>query len=158
MLHKHRIVPGYMGGTYDPSNVVMLTTEQHAEAHRVLFEQYGNWQDEFAWKGLSGMIHRDKLIRNIQSLVNKGKPKSKETREKMRRAKLGKKQSLNHIVKRMTTMQNIYNSQEYKDKISKGNKGKKAQQVIIDGITYSSITEAMKLLHKRFSTIKKLMT
>lgn len=53
MLHKHHIIPKHMGGTNDPSNLVELTVEQHAEAHRLLYEQYGNWQDYVAWQGLA---------------------------------------------------------------------------------------------------------
>jgi len=53
MLHKHHIIPRYMGGTDDPSNLVELTIEQHAEAHRKLYEHYGNWQDYVAWQGLA---------------------------------------------------------------------------------------------------------
>ena len=30
-----------MGGSDDPSNIVLLTVEEHAEAHRLLFEKYG---------------------------------------------------------------------------------------------------------------------
>lgn len=67
IYHKHHIVPRHMGGTDDPSNLIELTIEEHAEAHRKLFEQYGHWEDEFAWKGLSGMIDRAELIRKIQS-------------------------------------------------------------------------------------------
>ena len=39
-LYKHRIIPGHMGGTYDPSNVVLLTVKQHAAAHKLLFKQH----------------------------------------------------------------------------------------------------------------------
>jgi len=53
MLHKHHIIPRYLGGTDDPSNLVELTIEQHAEAHRLLYEQHGNWQDYVAWQGLA---------------------------------------------------------------------------------------------------------
>ncbi len=56
-----------MGGPDDPSNLVELTVEEHGEAHRVLFEQHGNWQDYLAWQGLAGMIPRQELIRKIQS-------------------------------------------------------------------------------------------
>ena len=56
MKHKHHIIPKHMGGSNDPSNIVLLTVEEHAEAHRLLFEKYGHWQDEVAWKGLSGQI------------------------------------------------------------------------------------------------------
>ena len=54
--HKHHIIPRHAGGSDDPSNLIELTVEEHAEAHRLLFEQYGRWQDELAWKGLSGQI------------------------------------------------------------------------------------------------------
>ncbi len=67
IYHKHHIVPRHMGGTDDPSNLIELTIEEHAEAHRKLFEQHGHWQDEFAWKGLAGMIDRAELISHIQS-------------------------------------------------------------------------------------------
>lgn len=50
MKHKHHIIPKHMGGTDEPSNLVELTVEEHAAAHRVLFEQYGCWQDNVAWK------------------------------------------------------------------------------------------------------------
>jgi hypothetical protein len=53
MLHKHHIIPRYMGGTDDPANLVDLTPAEHAEAHRLLYEQYGNWQDYVAWQGLA---------------------------------------------------------------------------------------------------------
>jgi len=45
-----------MGGTDDLENLIELTVEEHAEAHRKLFEQHGCWQDEIAWKALSGQI------------------------------------------------------------------------------------------------------
>ena len=53
LTHKHHIIPKHMGGTDDPSNIIELTVEGHAEAHRNLFEEYGNWQDYAAWQGLS---------------------------------------------------------------------------------------------------------
>jgi hypothetical protein len=33
IIHKHHIIPKHAGGTNDPSNLVELTIEQHAEAH-----------------------------------------------------------------------------------------------------------------------------
>lgn len=45
-----------MGGTDEPSNLVELTVEEHSEAHRMMYELYGRWQDELAWKTLSGQI------------------------------------------------------------------------------------------------------
>jgi hypothetical protein len=56
MKHWHHIVPKHAGGSDDPSNLVHLTVEEHAEAHKKLWEQYGRWQDKIAWKTLSGQI------------------------------------------------------------------------------------------------------
>ena len=46
-----------MGGSDDPSNLIELTVEQHAEAHRLLWETHGKVEDYVAWKALSGNIH-----------------------------------------------------------------------------------------------------
>jgi hypothetical protein len=106
MLHTHRIVPGHIGGTYEPDNTIQLTVEQHAEAHRVLWEQFGRKEDFVAWKSLSGQISNqerqaelchmggkwhlgkirsDKTRQNISKSL-KGKTKSIETRKKMSEA------------------------------------------------------------------------
>ena len=53
MKHKHHIIPKHAGGTDETDNLVELSVEEHAEAHRVLYEQYGRWQDKLAWLGLS---------------------------------------------------------------------------------------------------------
>jgi hypothetical protein len=54
--HNHHIIPKHAGGTNDPENLVELTLEEHAEVHLKRFEKYGQWQDETAWKALSGQI------------------------------------------------------------------------------------------------------
>lgn len=67
MSHKHHIIPFYEwkmrinpdATRHDkefnaPDNIIHLTIEQHAQVHQFLFELNGNWQDEFAWKFLSG--------------------------------------------------------------------------------------------------------
>lgn len=63
MKHKHHIVPKHAGGTDDPSNLIELSVEEHAEAHRLLFEQYGRWQDWCAWKGLLGVVPKVELMK-----------------------------------------------------------------------------------------------
>ena len=67
MSHLHHIVPKHMGGTDDPDNLIELSVEDHAEAHKKLFEEYGHWQDYLAWQGLSKIIPREKLISMVQS-------------------------------------------------------------------------------------------
>lgn len=54
--HKHHIIPKHMGGTNDPHNILELSIEDHAEAHRLLYEKHGRWQDKLAWMGLSKLV------------------------------------------------------------------------------------------------------
>jgi HNH endonuclease len=56
MLHKHHIIPRHAGGTNSPSNIKLLTISDHAKEHKLLFEKHGRWQDEVAFKTLSGQI------------------------------------------------------------------------------------------------------
>ena len=64
--HKHHIVPKHMNGTNDASNLIELTVEEHAEAHRVLFEKYGKKEDELAWKALAGIIDKQECVHALQ--------------------------------------------------------------------------------------------
>lgn len=85
-MHKHHIIPRHAGGTDDSSNLVELTIKEHAEAHRILFEQYGRWQDEIAWKALAGMITHEEAVKEAQSRGNRGKIVSENTKESMKKA------------------------------------------------------------------------
>ncbi len=75
-LHKHHKIPKHMGGSDDPSNIESLTIEEHAERHRILFEMHGCWQDEVAWKALSGQMGNEEAFR--LSLKNRKMPKKSE--------------------------------------------------------------------------------
>ena len=77
-----------MGGTSDPSNLIELSVEDHAEAHRKLYELHGNWQDYCAWQALSGRIGKEEILRMKQGMANKGK---KRTPEQIERIKLAVK-------------------------------------------------------------------
>jgi hypothetical protein len=72
IYHKHHIVPRHAGGTDHPSNLIELTIEDHAEAHRILYEKYGRWQDEVAWKSLTKQITCAEATKMAQSLSNRG--------------------------------------------------------------------------------------
>ena len=82
-LHRHHIVPLHAGGSDDASNIAMLTVEEHAEAHRLLYEQHGRWQDRIAWLGLSGIIGHEDAVRQVQAESRRGKRHSEETKKKM---------------------------------------------------------------------------
>lgn len=84
LKHIHHIVPKYMGGTDDLSNLVELTVEEHAEAHRLLYEQHGNLQDKIAWLALSGRIGQEEILRMKQGLGMKGKKHTPDAIAKMK--------------------------------------------------------------------------
>lgn len=81
----HHIIPKHMGGTDDPSNLIELTVEEHAEAHRLLYEKYGRVQDRRAWMGLSKMMTGEEIINEILRA-----PKSEEHKRKISEAHKGK--------------------------------------------------------------------
>jgi len=52
--HKHHIVPRHAGGDNSEDNLVELTIEDHAIAHRIRYKLYGQIQDKLAWRMLEG--------------------------------------------------------------------------------------------------------
>ena len=87
IYHNHYIIPKHMGGSDHKSNIVKLTVEEHAEAHRILYEEHNRWQDYIAWKALSGQISVAEAIKETQRLANLGKKHTEETKEKIRKAR-----------------------------------------------------------------------
>ncbi len=145
-----------MGGSDDSSNIEEITIEQHAEAHRLLYEKYGFWQDKIAYLGLSGRIGKEEIIRLVNSEAHKGKKPwlgrkhtdetkkkigdahrgkviSDESRKKMSESKKGLK---NHFFGKEHTKEskkkmseNSKNpSKETREKISKSKKGMKMSE------------------------------
>jgi hypothetical protein len=45
-----------MGGSDEPSNLITLTIEEHAQAHKDLYEKCGKIEDQIAFRMLSGQI------------------------------------------------------------------------------------------------------
>lgn len=122
IYHNHHIIPRHAGGTDDPKNMVRLTVPEHAEAHRLLYEQYGRKQDYVAWKATAGIIGREEITKELQSL-----PRSEETRKKMSEAKLGKKRiprTKEHCQNQSEAMERYWTA-EMKQKQSAGMTGKK---------------------------------
>ena len=66
IYHKHHIVPRHMGGSDDPSNIIVLSIEEHAQAHKKLYELYGKIEDKIAWSALSKMITKEDAILELQ--------------------------------------------------------------------------------------------
>lgn len=145
--HIHHKIPKHMGGSNDPSNLIELTVAEHAEAHKKLFEEYGCWQDEIAWKALSGQITSDQARREAtrktwlgrkhtpgarqkikEGLAKSGVvrgPRSIETKQKISESLKGHPVSASTRAVWSSQRTGRVVSEETKEKISKGNKGKK---------------------------------
>ena len=62
MKHKHRIVPGHMGGTYDPDNVIELSPEDHGWAHILLYFAHSKIEDRIAGRGLLKLANKADIL------------------------------------------------------------------------------------------------
>ena len=82
IYHWHHIVPKHAGGTDDTSNLVRLTVEEHAEAHKKLYEQYGREQDRIAWLGLSKRIDKEEARILAVKASNTGRKQTEEHKRK----------------------------------------------------------------------------
>ena len=112
-----------MGGTDDPNNLIELTVEQHALAHKKLYEKYGHWEDKLAWQGLSGQIGKEEIIQEIYKnrKGNLGNHHSEKSKQKMRNKMIGRKLTPEHIAKTRRTgrPQTEYQKKTVAEKLSK---------------------------------------
>jgi len=85
MKHKHHIIPKHLGGSDEESNLVELTIEEHAEAHKKLYEEHGRWEDKLAWQGLAGLMTKEEMVKYMLSESGKkGAAKSNANRKGMK--------------------------------------------------------------------------
>lgn len=138
-MHKHHIIPKHMGGTDDPSNLILVNIALHAFLHKILWDEYGLVEDFLAWKGLSGQMpfweieEEMELIRRKRiSKAKKGKTfMSNETREKMSESAKKRATTIKgkeHLIKAAAIAadksRNIPRTMEIKQKCSIAHKGK----------------------------------
>ena len=88
-----------MGGTDDPDNLIELTVEEHAEAHRKLYEEHGRIEDYCAWKGLEAEIGKAEIRAMVLKEKLTGVPIPKERARKISKALTGRKLSEEHKAK-----------------------------------------------------------
>ena len=146
MREKHHIIPLHeWKRRFDPTatrrnkdfnaldNTVWLTTEQHAEAHKWLWEHYGHVGDKLAFQIKSGIIGKEELFLIMCSENGKkgrGRKQHSETKEKRRNLMLGntlskgRKQSPEHVEKRISKLRGRSLTPEMKARISTTLKGR----------------------------------
>jgi hypothetical protein len=167
MKHWHHIVPKHAGGTDDPSNLVHLTVEEHSEAHRKLYEQYGRWQDKIAWQTLSGQIDIQEARHEMMKVNNpmhnpdvlkkmsgnnhwskrEGNIHNWITDNPMRNPEIAMKLSGdNHWSKRPGKIHNA------KVNHPKGS----SKKIMVNNKLYNSIKEASDALHLSYRQVKKI--
>ena len=73
--HKHRILQGYKGGTYDDTNVLYLTQKEHSLIHFILWKINQDSRDKRAYKmigkGPSGLSHEDRVEHGLMCTKDK---------------------------------------------------------------------------------------
>ena len=119
MKHLHHILPKHMGGTDNPSNLIELTVEEHAEAHRKLYEEYGRLQDKRAWLGLAKIMTGEEIINEILT-----SPKSEEHKRKISEAHKGKPKPWLIGTRNGAGNAGKPKSEEHKKKIAEAHTGK----------------------------------
>lgn len=78
MKHRHRILPGHMGGTYDPDNVILVEVTKcdrnrasHSMWHFASWQLWNKEEDRIAWKSLAGQLGQEERIHALNSLAGK---------------------------------------------------------------------------------------
>jgi hypothetical protein len=112
-----------MGGSDESSNLVELTIEEHALAHKKLWEEHGCWQDEIAYKALSGQIDKQEINYYISVINNLGEKNPMFGKPSYMRGKKHTEESKQKI-KEARKKQKIIHSEETKKKIGQSHKNK----------------------------------
>ena len=157
IYHKHHIVPRHMGGSDDPSNLVELTVEEHAQAHLDLYNEHGWHQDLVAHRMLLGQVSKAEAIKELQkkpkSITWKkkkseamkgennhmyGKTASDKQKEAVRVANSISKPNLSKLYKER------YINGEHNVPIMNGKDNPRARKVLAEGVLYDTVTECCK--------------
>jgi hypothetical protein len=94
--HKHHIIPKHFNGGDEIENIIDVTSNEHAEIHKRLYEKYNHKQDWLAWQGLSGFLGKEEIIKESIKIGSskagkKGGQKAVESGRIFEMSKLGVK-------------------------------------------------------------------
>lgn len=114
IMHKHHIIPRYMGGSNKKENLVEVTVTQHAMFHYCNYQLWGNEEDRVAWIGLSGIVSKQQIVYEATIIAQR------KATEAAKNPKARKKQI--ESLKRIKHQQGDKNSQYGKMWITDGTK------------------------------------
>ena len=133
MRHKHRILPGHVGGTYVEGNVVVVSVTQHAMWHFANWQLWGREEDWIAWRGLGGVIGKEEVVLEAQRMGGK---RSGEVN--------GRAAGLSNVGALLAHPETLKNrsKQGRENGADNGRKGSKSVTCTESGESYPSIREA----------------
>ena len=178
MLHRHHIIPRHMGGDDSSENLITLTIEEHARAHKELFELHGKQEDYIAWKALSGQINQAGILLEkcrlggkIASQINIGSKRTEEQKMNISMSKIGSIRSEQSKTKQSLSVTGTKNhffgkthSDEFKLKQSIDKKNKyigsgnpRAKMITFNNVTYSTLKECSEATGMSLYHLRKLI-
>jgi len=150
MRHKHRVLPGHMGGEYVEGNVIVLSVTQHAMWHFANWKLYQKWEDNVAWRALAGLINSEEAA--SEAIKNGAKAKwwtNGEQDIKSHICPVGWRSGRSDSFKKAVSLRRTGSkcSEKVKQEMSKRRKGKAKSQEHKDNIKKTHNTPEMIALH-----------
>lgn len=163
--HKHHIVPRHMGGGNEPSNLIEVSVEEHAELHFHLYLTYGKYADWVAYHMISGrgVDSEDYRIR-LSNEACKGAPLSEEHKKKLSKAHKGKSIPQEVREKIRKTLTGVKHSKDRTEKSrqtrikTRGKVFSKLYKFTLDDGTYIEEYGTIRSLSRKYSIPRTTLT
>lgn len=153
VIHKHHIIPKHMGGTDEPHNLVELSVEEHANAHRELYDKHKKYFDYIAWKTLSGQITHSEA----KHLARKHRDTSyMQTDDYRKKVSTGKKGCVAWNKGKQGVYTQTLESNKKRSIAGSGGNNPRAKKVLFNGMVFACIKDAAKYDNKSYSYFSKL--
>lgn len=122
-MQWHHMIPRELGGSDDESNYVLLSTQDHANAHMDLFRRYGNPADLQEYRRLAAQAKEEEEA--LAAPTRHTDSQEGETHGQMKYPRYGKgvPKKPEHKAKIAATMRGQYVTDEHRARIAESMKG-----------------------------------